>query len=306
MKQLMCWAALLNMVALGCNTPPKQSVDVAPPTPLPESPDQGEAIDFGALIQQGADCTQEMAYPDMCEEETPECARQNARSNASYQVWRLKCQKTMPKNPVETEHILAYVPFHGTRPDACMAMGRKVIRDGDTIRVEFEVQGECDGMGHIELVDLGKLEPGDYKLEASSGYKTTFKVRPADTTVEPFDEAFLVALAVAQQHQPGTCFGMPGPIDARAKLDNRAFDETRAGTQMKRLHPDLQAQERQELFESATRIKVEPHGENQWRYSFDDGRCCTIDSLQGDATRKADGGYQISKPVVVKSRSVPC
>jgi hypothetical protein len=242
-----------------------------------------------------------------CERE-PE-VRADPASATAWRDWSLKCRPIEPADPIEGESIEAMLPYpsRGAGPCTAAEISLQERRQGDetVIVVDGVATGDCSSMAGLSVASLGKLKAGRYRMELGD-YHTSFVVRPAGSDPGQIPEPLRLAIEVARAHAPGTCFGMPSVGDDPMRDLRRPFEETRAGTLMRKAFPSLGERERELLYSSATSITVTPAGNGSWTYAFTDGKCCTINQVAGDVARRVDGTVSVSAPRVVSSTTVPC
>ncbi|MEJ7734912.1 MAG: hypothetical protein WKG00_37705 [Polyangiaceae bacterium] len=212
-----------------------------------------------------------------------------------------------PADPIAGEAIEVIVPYPPSSGGPCTADGASFeleLERGSgvtVIRVRDVAHGRCEGMSGLSLVSVGALPPGAYRVD--TGYwQTSFVVRPPGSDPGDLPETFLAAVAVAELHAPGRCFGMPGD---EPRLPATAFAAMRVSAQMKKAFPGRSAEELLGLYQGATAISVTPSGPGEWRYAYADGACCTISAVQG-TLRRQDDRWIVGPAAIVDTKTVPC
>jgi hypothetical protein len=112
------------------------------------------------------------------------------------------------------------------------------------------------------------------------------------------------ALAVAEDHDPGRCFGMP-PGDDR-HLGAERFRKMRVAHQLQKEFPKRSLEDLERLYQRATAIGVTADAPGRWTYTYSDGHCCTINQVRGTLRRDPRGRYVVGPATLVESKDVPC
>lgn len=293
---VVAFVSLSGMASFGCSGARSEAPLRAPAAAPPPSASPGVApAPAPALGVAGCDREPEV--------------RADPASATTWRDWTLTCRPIEPADPIEGESIEAMLPYPSRGAGPCTAaeisLQERKQENETVIFVDGVASGDCSSMAGLSVASLGKLKAGRYRLELGD-YHTSFVVRPAGSDPGDLAEPLRVAIEVARAHAPGTCFGMPGVGDDPMRDLRRPFEETRAGTLMRKAFPSLGERARESLYSSATGITITPAGADAWTYAFTDGKCCTINQVAGDVTRRADGTFGVSAPRVVSSTSVPC
>jgi hypothetical protein len=286
--------SLLTAAACGGAEPRPATATVARPAPAPAPPPPRLA---------GA-CAEPPALAE-CAPADRSCATENEERALAWRDWQLSCRPVLPADPIAGEAIEVNVPYPPSTDGPCTAGGTSFALERGAevtvIRVRDVAHGRCERMSGLSVVSLGALPPGAYRVD--TGYwQTSFVVRPPGSDPGDLPEALRAAIAVAEQHTPGLCFGMPGD---EPHLPAAAFAGMRVSAQMKKAFPGRTAQELLGLYQGATAISVTPAGPGEWRYAYADGACCTISAVEGTLRRQGDR-WIVGPAAIVDSKTVPC
>ncbi len=193
-----------------------------------------------------------------------------------------------PARPNEDSHVSIQIPHAGG--SGCTVTTRVMRTPGrgrTVLNVSAKVTGRCRRMiaAGVKWHALGKLKAGRYVVQTTTGRRRSFMVLPRAPKPDPVKGPSLlhVRRAIINKYDPGICVGTPaGPTDKAIAAVKRKHKKLWAAA--KRFWPrseDIQLY-RRVLQLRAVKLKWVKRAE--YRYSFKDGRCCSVERYEGTVT----------------------